>query len=100
MPLLIEKLTALLPDFRDVGSAVLVTVANRRLTFRTIPVLVDPDGQVFNQYERLTERDISLFGLDRYGAVVHQDTCRAEQSTPALRKLLDAIAFSEMLCPE
>lgn len=91
-----------IPNVREVGTALLVIV---REPVTSIPadaplVLVDREGRVFGRYEADREDVFSLFGLDRYGAVVHQSTCRAEDLESALRALLDAIQFSEMQCPE
>lgn len=101
VPSVIQRLTERLSDFRDVGSAVLVVVRESPSTVpEAFPVLVDDAGQVFRQYGCLSERDVFLFGLDRYGAVVHQDASPAEQLESALRRLLESIQFSEMQCPE
>lgn len=101
VPSVIQRLTERLPVFHDVGSAVLVVVREPpSILPEAFPVLVDHAGQVFTRYECLSEHDVFLFGLDRYGAVVYHGNCPAEQMESALRKLLDAIEFSEMQCPE
>lgn len=89
-----------LDGFRLAKVALLVIV---REPFAGVPaeaaVLVDHDGSVFSQYECPAET-ICLFGLDRYGAVVHQSACELANLKAALRTLLDAIEFSEIRCPE
>lgn len=91
-----------IPDVREAGAAMLVIL---RELVSPIPadapqVLVDREGRVFERYGADREDVLSLFGLDRYGAVVYQSACRAEDLESALRALLDAILFSEMQCPE
>lgn len=86
--------------FRSANAVLLVVV---REPFPAAPsepvVLVDDEGHVFRRYE-CSGRMICLFGLDRYGAVVHRSTCEVAELVSALRELLDAIEFSEIQCPE
>lgn len=91
-----------IPNVREVSAALLVIVREpvTPMPADSVHVLVDREGRVFGRYEADREDALSLFGLDRYGAVVYQSACRAEELGSALRALLDAIRFSEIQCPE
>ncbi|GIV18761.1 MAG: hypothetical protein KatS3mg023_0512 [Armatimonadota bacterium] len=96
----LEAISTLLRDFRNTGAAPLVIVREPLSKAPHAPiVLVDREGDAFRRYE-CAEEALCLFGLDRYGAVVHRSTCEVAQLESALRQLLDAIEFSEMKCPE
>lgn len=101
VPLVLAQVEALLPGFRDAGAAVLLVTHEPITGAPAVPlVLIDRDGQVFRLYECHSQSDLCLFGLDRYGAVIHQSASRVEQLEASLRALLDAIEFSERQCPE
>ncbi len=97
----LAEINQMLNEFRQVGAALLV------VTREPLPdappalvVLVDREADVFRRYECRPYCTICLFGLDRYGAVVHRSTCETADLTAALGELLKAIEFSEMQCPE
>lgn len=97
----LTEINRMLSEFRQAGAALLV------ITREPLPdappeltVLVDREADVFRRYECPWHCAICLFGLDRYGAIVHRSTCEEAVLTAALRELLKAIEFSEMQCPE
>ncbi|MCS6830001.1 MAG: peroxiredoxin family protein [bacterium] len=99
-PNLLYEVMPILDDFRHTGVALLaITREPIPNAPSTLTILLDQDGSVFRRYD-CTGRDICLFGLDRYGAVVHRSTCEIAELSATLRALLDAIEFSEIQCPE
>lgn len=96
----LREVTQMGEAFRQVGAAPLVITRTPLPNAPPVPiVLVDRGGDVFRRYECADEA-VCLFGLDRYGAVVHRSTCEIANLSAALRALLDAMEFSEMQCPE
>ncbi len=98
---LLTHLKAFLHDFREAGSAVLL-VSPSVVHDAPHPVLalVDRDRSVFERYGCRETDALCLFALDRFGAVVYSMTCQMDTLPSALRALVDAIAFSEIQCPE
>lgn len=91
----------MLSEFRQAGATLLVITREPLPDAPPAPVvLVDREADAFRRYECTRHCAICLFGLDRYGAIVHHSTCEAAELTAALWELLKAIEFSEMQCPE
>lgn len=87
-------------EFRQARVALLVITRQPTRADTPYPVLlVDPDGRAFHRYE-CPEQAICLFALDRYGAIVWRSTAEQATLAAALRRLLEAIEFSEIACPE
>ncbi|MEJ5251946.1 MAG: redoxin domain-containing protein [Chthonomonadetes bacterium] len=101
-PSVLQTVGRFISDVHEAGATILMIVREpvSSIPADALQVLVDRDGRVFERYEADREDAFSLFGLDRYGAVVYQRHCRAEELESALRALLDAIRFSEIQCPE
>jgi len=100
MPAVLDSVRLWQEAFHNAGADLLVIVREPVSHLAPLPiVLVDQGGDVFRRYE-CTDEALCLFGLDRYGAVVHRSSCEVAQLESALRHLLDAIEFSEMQCPE
>lgn len=97
----LANLRQMIGEFRQASVAILVITREPVSDAPTEPaVLVDREGSIFRRYECAQNNTLCLFGLDRYGAVVHCSTCEVAGLASALRELLDAIEFSEIQCPE